>query len=834
MVQGNGATSPVWHPDQAQEWIETLHGASRGLVNVVNNEDWSGKTFNIRSWEETQAMLDHIGYLDRLKVKGIYVRSTTLLVAPAPGRRGLDTDSASLPGLWADIDREGPGHAATGLPKDFAAATAIIEAARLPMPTRWIESGGGWYAWWLLTEPHQFGGDVSDLTEISRLWHEALHNGAASIGLNYERGTHDMARVLRIPGTINRKVEDLPRPCHLLNTDTDGRMFSMESILDSLAGAIPAPKKIAPVAPTRQYVSSGLSPFDDFAQRTSWDDRLLLGGQGWEYSHSRGDEIFWVRPGKNRHDGHSASTGVRDGLEDGLWVFSTSVAEFPASNIHNRAYSKPYVYSVYHHNGDMKAAARRLKELGYGDQTTTLEFDDSWRWEQPAPKEQPPQAAPGPNPLGEDFWDQRDYLKHIKQAAHAQQRSAEAVLGVVLARVAALCSHRLRVPAIVGDPSSLTIFSVVVAPSGVGKSTANAVALRLLEAPEDFADQLPVGTGEGIAEAFYGEEDEEYPDARGAIRHRQVRKLNRHNAFFYLDEGQVLGQLARRAGSTLLQTLRSAFSGSTLGQFNASAERRRIVPGSHYAMGVVIGVQDNLAADLLNDAEGGTPQRCLWFSAIDPSVPDLPNKPQWPGALNWHPPVVPVDGGGMIIEQMNRPYYLHFADEIVTEVQLADLVKVRGEAETDQLDSHLMLVKTKVAALLAILDGRLNVNLEDWKLAGVIVDRSNNNRTRIIGVIETTNRKKSLDKIKAQAAQERGVAVRHEFFDTMDAKRKIIELLAGNNGEMPTRELRSALSSRLRPLYADVLAQLVAEGQVQVVESDTSAGGSAKKTVNLV
>jgi len=164
MVQGNGATSPVWHPDQAQEWIETLHGASRGLVNVVNNEDWSGKTFNIRSWEETQAMLDHIGYLDRLKVKGIYVRSTTLLVAPAPGRRGLDTDSASLPGLWADIDREGSGHAATGLPKDFAAATAIIEAARLPMPTRWIESGGGWYAWWLLTERHQFGGDVSDLT----------------------------------------------------------------------------------------------------------------------------------------------------------------------------------------------------------------------------------------------------------------------------------------------------------------------------------------------------------------------------------------------------------------------------------------------------------------------------------------------------------------------------------------------------------------------------------------------------------------------------------------------------------------------------------------------
>lgn len=434
--------------------------------------------------------------------------------------------------------------------------------------------------------------------------------------------------------------------------------------------------------------------------------------------------------------------------------------------------------------------------------------------------------------LDEDFWDARPYLKHIRDAAHSRQRSAAAVLGVTLARIAACLPHRLRIPPIVGTDAGLSLITVVLAPPGVGKSTASALASELVPAPEglDLADELPIGSGEGMAETFFGLEDE--PDERG--KSRKVKRQVRHNAYFYADEGQVLAEIGRRQNAVLLPTIRSAFSGTALGQMNASEERRRVVPAGAYTLGIVVAMQTTLAGALLDDAEGGTPQRCLWMPATDHTIPD--QAPAWPGRLDWTPPtreaLAAMRADGWLIGEQT---YLAVADAVVDEVRAADLARVRGAVAVHALDAHEGLLRLKIAALLAVLDGRLNVNEEDWQLATVI--KAASDRTRA-SVIRTIDAKAAADEAaRAARAKERAVssavasaiesdsAVAHRR--TIDGARWIARKVWADPDHWLVSGLRRAMDSRKRDVFTDALDHAVAEGWV-VVASEHGQGADKR------
>lgn len=108
-----------------------------------------------------------------------------------------------------------------------------------------------------------------------------------------------------------------------------------------------------------QYEGGGISPGDDYEQRTDWSE--ILTPHGWHLlaQHQSG-ERHWVRPGKSVGDGMSATTG-RAHDRDRLYVFSTSTlfeAEVP--------YTKFGAYALLNHGGDHTMAARRLSALGFG------------------------------------------------------------------------------------------------------------------------------------------------------------------------------------------------------------------------------------------------------------------------------------------------------------------------------------------------------------------------------------------------------------------------------------------------------------------------------------
>jgi hypothetical protein len=346
-------------PAAVRLWFDVLYVDTPGLIHISSTGKWAGQTF-----DDKDAAAAHVAELDAEKPEGIYLRTTTLRARPAKGR-GTAADSLALPGLWADLDIAGPGHATTEqLPPDAEAARKIVTESGLPDPTVWVHSGGGLYPWWLLDKPLLLAGDDLITAEIlSGRWQTVLGRSAAALGWHYGTGVGDLPRILRIPGTVNRK-EGLARPCAII--DAQPHRYSISELRAGLAEGLrrhPDPAAPPPVQRRLEVVRAPghVTPNDDFEARVAWDDQMLLGGAGWRIAKGHpGSYCEWIRPGEKKTGGISATTGL-DPARDRMFVFSDS-AGLPE----REEMTKPYVYALLHHRGDTRAATRDLARLGFG------------------------------------------------------------------------------------------------------------------------------------------------------------------------------------------------------------------------------------------------------------------------------------------------------------------------------------------------------------------------------------------------------------------------------------------------------------------------------------
>ena len=121
--------------------------------------------------------------------------------------RGSGDSATLVPALWADLDVAGPGRAASGLPPDRHAALDLLEAVRRP-PSIVVDSGGGYHLYWLFERPLMLEStaDRRDAVDLVRRLQGALVAAGAERG--YQVGnTADLARMMRLPGTFNYKLE---------------------------------------------------------------------------------------------------------------------------------------------------------------------------------------------------------------------------------------------------------------------------------------------------------------------------------------------------------------------------------------------------------------------------------------------------------------------------------------------------------------------------------------------------------------------------------------------------------------------------------------------------
>ena len=130
---------------------------------------------------------------------------------PARGSRGKADDVIALPGLFADVDFGGTGHKATSLPPTLAAAMELIAAVGLP-PSVNVYTGYGVHTYWLLKELLYITDEpvrvrIKNLMAVA---FRALSSIAAQRGCKLDP-VLELARVLRVPGTLNHKVPGDPK-----------------------------------------------------------------------------------------------------------------------------------------------------------------------------------------------------------------------------------------------------------------------------------------------------------------------------------------------------------------------------------------------------------------------------------------------------------------------------------------------------------------------------------------------------------------------------------------------------------------------------------------------
>ena len=301
-------------------------------------------------------------------------------------------------------------------------------------------------------------------------------------------------------------------------------------------------------------------------------------------------------------------------------------------------------------------------------------------------------------------------LTYIRAMARARMVSPFALLGTVVAHTLAATPYTLRGPEFIGSAASLNFFTAIVGPSGTGKSACVGVFddMHLLGSE---IERLTPSSGEGIVTLFVE------VDKKG--EQTQVR----HQVISVVDEIGTLGAMQSRKGSTLSSILRSAWSGSGISQHAAEAQRRRNLRPGTYRYCMVAGVQPSTASILLDDAGAGTPQRFLWMPATDANASSSAPEPapltkvpdRWPDWITLPGAIMP------------------FPDEVRTFVRLQHEMRMRGgESALMALDGHAVLTRVKVAAAMALMHGRAEVEMPFWDMSGLVMEVSDAVRAEVV------------------------------------------------------------------------------------------------------
>lgn len=165
----------------------------------------------------------------------VYCRMTPVRTPPTGGGRGSAECAAALVSLWGDIDIAGEGHdGKKNYPRDMDEAMGIVRAVPA-LPSLVVHSGGGIHPHWILEEPCLFKSD----DHRQRANHAVRSLGGTLQRRAAERGravdsVYELARVLRVPGTLNRKLADRPRPVVIL--DRSGPLHVFEDLHATISG----------------------------------------------------------------------------------------------------------------------------------------------------------------------------------------------------------------------------------------------------------------------------------------------------------------------------------------------------------------------------------------------------------------------------------------------------------------------------------------------------------------------------------------------------------------------------------------------------------------------
>lgn len=318
----------------------------------------------------------------------------------------------------------------------------------------------------------------------------------------------------------------------------------------------------------------------------------------------------------------------------------------------------------------------------------------------------------------EEFWDARPLLRNIKWWASYTVKSPYAILVWAMVQMLSRIPYDTYYVTKTGK-NVLNMTFVVSGDTGTGKTAARHLAYsgEIFTFDGQYWFEAPLvqlRSGESAGDSFFtrikksveGEKDE-WVD--------EWINLNRAIIFFFDEVLYFVGK-QRQNSSTLVAVLLSMWSGEMLGGVLAGG-RGKTVPAKEYRACVVLNSQKETDAFRTDaSAYSGESSRILSVSAVNPeaeqdfeTVKDSA-KPQ--------PIVIPKFGG--------------YGDRMSPQFQaLPEMEAAQAEQDflahkglNDRTRSHENLQRSKIACVLAALDGRTYLNLEDWHLALHLIDHS--------------------------------------------------------------------------------------------------------------
>lgn len=323
--------------------------------------------------------------------------------------------------------------------------------------------------------------------------------------------------------------------------------------------------------------------------------------------------------------------------------------------------------------------------------------------------------------------------------------SPEALLHTVLTRISATTLPSVMVDTVIDQPASLNVISALIGPPGTGKGRAIRHAAKLLPfSVENGPEELGLTTGEGLIEAYIGEDE---------LTGERVQIYDK--AFAATTEAAVLAQCVSRSGNTLQAHLCSAWMGEALITSTADVTRRRKIFDNQYRFSAVMAAQPDVADAFLSSGYLGLPQRIAWAPSTRQAGTRIPleERPQWPGELQ-------VEGVGTLVSCLESlaDVKLVLPERAVIELEGIAEALEDGWGEEHPLDTHEPLWKSKYAALLALLDGTVEIDMGHWRLACVLWSASCAQRELMVK--EADGRRRTLRAAEAEQRVHLGANIR--------------------------------------------------------------------------
>ncbi|RFZ35143.1 hypothetical protein DAVIS_04693 [Mycobacterium marinum] len=414
----------------------------------------------------------------------------------------------------------------------------------------------------------------------------------------------------------------------------------------------------------------------------------------------------------------------------------------------------------------------------------------------------------------EAFWKSSPQLADLRQFAQARLVGPWAMLGATLARVVAAIPPHVVLPPTVGSYASLNLFVALVGKSGESKSASMLASADWLTVEPDFHAMKP-GSGEGLAKCFAYKT--KLPNGGGWS---QVGK--QWSVLAQLPEVDTLTATGSRGGATIMSSLREGWSGERLGQDYAGEDKQVVLSPHRYRLCLVVGVQPLRAAPLFDDADGGTPQRFVWFTAIDDDMPDVePSEPpkldlgRWEPHTKTFPLSIDATRNGQLHERIDPAdfHILGVPGSVSDEIKATQRAIRKGNV--DPLDGHRLLVQLKIAAALMALEGRKrDITEHDWRRAATVMEMSDHTRKNVAE--ELTRRKSEMNASRGRFEGERA-----DIADQIKTSRavervadKIANYLEKQGDPMARSDVRKKFNSRDRIYFDEAEMYLIEKRRI--------------------